>query len=788
MLRLPRIPPVRSAQDPAPSIITEPASQTVIVGQPASFSVSASGSAPLRYQWHKNGTAIGGATSSSFAIPATTSADVGAQFTVVVSNSAGSVTSDPGILTANAASVQPSIVTQPVSLTVASGQPASFSVAASGAAPLRYQWNRNGTAIGGATFSSYTIPATTSADNGAHFIGLVSNSAGNVTSNPGILTINAASAQPSIVTQPVSLTVSAGQPASFSVSASGAAPLSYQWNRNGAAIGGATSSSYTTPATTSADSGAHFTVVVSNSAGNITSDPGILTVSTAHAQSVAITVSPNSASVTAGTTQQFAAAVTGTSNTAVTWTVSGTGCSGAACGTISVAGLYTSPASVPSSSAVTVNATSVADPTKSASATVRLVAALALALSISPSSASVPAASTQALTATLTGTSNTAVTWSLSGAGCSGASCGTLSTSSLSAVYTAPPVAPSPANVAVVVTSVANPTASASANIMIASAVVVAVAPTSASVAAGGTEQFSASVTGTPNAAVTWAVSGAGCTGAACGSISGNGLYTAPSTVPSQPGVAVVASSAADQTKSATANVTIAFATSTSASPTDGINIPSSHPRLFWNATRLAQAQHWWASHSYTPNFTNPNPFDPYDTLFACVMTNNSQWCNSQINWALGVNETSCYQTVGCDSMRVYGESVMLTYDWLYTQITTAQRATIFNNWNLWQTYLDTQNSWGNTGMPSNNYFAGAFRTDFSAGIATQGDNGSASTLLNYGLNSRWAALVNFDSPTGTGPLGAKGLWASQSGRLGVRALFSRLLRHSACVFRRTWA
>jgi hypothetical protein len=199
----------------------------------------------------------------------------------------------------------------------------------------------------------------------------------------------------------------------------------------------------------------------------------------------------------------------------------------------------------------------------------------------------------------------------------------------------------------------------------------------------------------------------------------------------------------------------IAFAISTNA--TDGLNIPSNHPRLFWNATRLAQARHWWASHSYTPNFTNPNPFDPYDTLFACVMTNNSQWCNSQINWALGVNETNCYQSTGCDSMRVYGESVMLTYDWLYAQITSTQRSTIFTNWNLWQTYLDTQNSWGNVGMPSDNYFAGAFRTDFSAGIATQGDNGGATALLNYGLNSRWAALVNFASLTGTGALGAKG-------------------------------
>jgi hypothetical protein len=81
------------------------------------------------------------------------------------------------------------------------------------------------------------------------------------------LTANAASVAPSITTQPTSQTVTVGQTASFSVSATGTAPLSYQWNKNGTAISGATSSSYTTPVTTSSDNGAQFTVVVSNAAG-----------------------------------------------------------------------------------------------------------------------------------------------------------------------------------------------------------------------------------------------------------------------------------------------------------------------------------------------------------------------------------------------------------------------------------------------------------------------------------------------------------------------------------------
>src|SRR5438132_12065340 len=88
----------------APSIGTEPTSQTVTAGQPASFSVTATGTAPLTYQWKKNNVAISGATSSAYPTAATISSDNGAQFTVDVSNTAGSVTSAVATLTVNAAS------------------------------------------------------------------------------------------------------------------------------------------------------------------------------------------------------------------------------------------------------------------------------------------------------------------------------------------------------------------------------------------------------------------------------------------------------------------------------------------------------------------------------------------------------------------------------------------------------------------------------------------------------------------------------------------------------------
>ncbi|HEY5213535.1 MAG TPA: choice-of-anchor D domain-containing protein [Acidobacteriaceae bacterium] len=88
---------------------------------------------------------------------------------------------------------------------------------------------------------------------------------------------------------------------------------------------------------------------------------------------VAVAVTPATASVTIGATQQFTDSVTGTTNTAVTWTVSGAGCSGSTCGTISPTGLYAAPSAVPSPATVTITATSVSDPSKSASAVITII-------------------------------------------------------------------------------------------------------------------------------------------------------------------------------------------------------------------------------------------------------------------------------------------------------------------------------------------------------------------------------------------------------------------------------
>ena len=142
------------------------------------------------------------------------------------------------------------------------------------------------------------------------------------------------STAPTISSQPSSKTVTAGQTASFSVTASGTAPLNYQWKKNGAAISGATAASYTTPATTSADSGAQFSVVVNNASGSVTSNLATLTVTAA---TLSLNASPTSlsfGSIDTGATSTLGVTITNSGNSSVT--ISGVSSSGAGFSTSNV--------------------------------------------------------------------------------------------------------------------------------------------------------------------------------------------------------------------------------------------------------------------------------------------------------------------------------------------------------------------------------------------------------------------------------------------------------------------
>lgn len=206
----------------APSISAQPASVTVKAGASASFSVTASGSGPLTYQWRRNGTNIAGATASTYTLSGVAATDTGAQFSVVVGNEGGTVTSTAATLTVDVA-VAPVLTTPPVAQTVTEGGTATFSASATGSDPLAYQWKRNGVNISGATAASYTTPATTVAnDNGATYAVVVSNSAGSASSDAVTLTVTAvASDSVAVVPRRLSLEQLGGELVRWMVTADG---------------------------------------------------------------------------------------------------------------------------------------------------------------------------------------------------------------------------------------------------------------------------------------------------------------------------------------------------------------------------------------------------------------------------------------------------------------------------------------------------------------------------------------------------------------------------------------
>jgi Right handed beta helix region/Protein of unknown function (DUF1565) len=180
-----------------------------------------------------------------------------------------------------------------------------------------------------------------------------------------------------------------------------------------------------------------------------------------------------------------------------------------------------------------------------------------VSVSISPSSTALQTGASAQFTASVSGTSNTSVTWLVNGIQGGNSTVGTITSSGL---YTAPAAVPSGSSVTVTATSVADTTKSASASVSILAPptpVSVSISPTSATVQAGQSTQFAASVTGTTNSGINWQVAGITGGNSTVGLISSTGLYTAPLSVPATNPVTVTARSAYDSTASANATVTV---------------------------------------------------------------------------------------------------------------------------------------------------------------------------------------------------------------------------------------
>ena len=275
---------------------------------------------------------------------------------------------------------------------------------------------------------------------------------------------------------------------------------------------------------------------------------------------ITASISPTTVSLGIGGVQSFTAAVQNTSDTDVTWYVNQVNGGSSSTGTITSTGVYTAP-TVTSQTVFTVTAVANANTSITASAAVTVTPAVSVTLNVH--TASVKTTQTQQFSATVTNTTNTAVIWQVNGIVGGNSTLGTITTGGL---YTAPNSVPTP-NPVVTVTavSVADPTKMDFVTVTITLTVVinVSVNPPNPIIALGKSLLFSTVVTGTPDTAVTWSISGTGseCPGGGppCGMIDPvSGLYTAPATVPTPATVTVIATSLADGTTTGTTTVTVA--------------------------------------------------------------------------------------------------------------------------------------------------------------------------------------------------------------------------------------
>jgi len=249
-------------------VFSQPESLVLELGAKATFNVAASGTAPLAYQWSKNGIAIPGATLSSFSIASVGSGDEGA-YAVVVRNGAGVEQSEPATLSV---CIPARITASPQNTSARAGQRVIFSVAAEGTGPLSYQWRRGGLLIAGATSASYSIAAVEVADAGLYDV-VVSNLGRSVSSAVAELVVET---PVQITANPSNISAAVGAQISFTVSATGTGPISYQWRKGGVAIQGGTQRSLLLTAAPG-DAG-NYDVVVSNGFSLVVSSPAALTV------------------------------------------------------------------------------------------------------------------------------------------------------------------------------------------------------------------------------------------------------------------------------------------------------------------------------------------------------------------------------------------------------------------------------------------------------------------------------------------------------------------------------
>jgi hypothetical protein len=191
---------------------------------------------------------------------------------------------------------------------------------------------------------------------------------------------------------------------------------------------------------------------------------------------------------------------------------------------------------------------------------------------------------------------------------------------------------------------------------------------------------------------------------------------------------------------------------------THGFTIPASHPRLYWNSSRIAASQKWLAAHPFTDANTPSNDPDfVRDVGMKHVLTGAD--CSTATTWATGWAPAAIGNgmTNGNNDWRWYGEDAILAYDWCHDQWTSGQIATFVTNMNTW--VEDTQTAiWGRrysdgTWMTQNNFYLSYLRNELEWGIVSYGETGqsnaTADGFIDDAINTLWAHRVSDAAPGG---------------------------------------
>jgi hypothetical protein len=306
-----------------PVITNEPVGVAVVVSNTATFSVGASGDAPLNYQWYFNATNAVGLNTNVLTLSDVTETNVGS-YNVIITNESGSVTSTPALL---AVTYPPVITNQPVGLAVMVSNNATFTVGVSGDAPLNYQWYFNVTNAVGLNTNVLVLSNVTETNAGSYSV-VVTNASGSATSAPAVLAV----AYPPVITnQPVSIGVIVSNTASFTVGVSGDSTLNYQWYFNATNAVGLDTNVLVLNNVTATNTGS-YSVIITNASGSVTSTPAGLTVYVPPT----ITQQPQSVTNLAGTTTGFSALAIGNPAPSYQWQFDSTNIFGATTNTLTL--------------------------------------------------------------------------------------------------------------------------------------------------------------------------------------------------------------------------------------------------------------------------------------------------------------------------------------------------------------------------------------------------------------------------------------------------------------------